>query len=163
LAGSRSSICFSRSRPGADTCRGAAVMGQGGAAGGWGAGLKGARCQASNLLAGIVGLKKHLYPSPNSHSFHALKNATKLHACTHPPTHPSTHSSTHPSTCPPTSLSAGVLQLILSARIDFHTCCSVQSRTLSQKGNLPAGRLGREIRGGGENSEQGEQAGVRRG
>jgi hypothetical protein len=36
-----------------------------------------------------------------------------------------------------TSLRAGAFQLIFSVRMDFHTCCSVQSRTLSQKGNLP--------------------------
>lgn len=40
--------------------------------------------------------------------------------------------------CPLTSRSAAAFQLILSVRIDFHTCCRVQSRTLSQKGNLPA-------------------------
>jgi hypothetical protein len=44
-----------------------------------------------------------------------------------------------PGTAPrPTSLRAGAFQLIFSVRMDFHTCCSVQSRTLSQKGNLPA-------------------------
>ena len=38
----------------------------------------------------------------------------------------------------PTSRSSGLPKLILSVRMDFHTCCSVQSRTLSQKGKRPA-------------------------